>query len=232
MNRAAVLLLALLPATARAEERPDRPLITVTGEAEVRVVPDEAVLRLRVVTVDKDLVLAKSRNDASVKDTLAAARGIGVSAEQLQTSAVAIDRNETAREGQVPLFLGYEVTKTITVILKDLSRVDDLLTALVKAGTNRIDAFELRSTEVRKHKDEARARAIKAAREKAVALTREIGQTIGKAFTITEEPEFGGARNYSANNVVYDTYTQPTGGTFATGQNAITARVVVSFELQ
>ena len=219
---------------AHADERPDRPLITVSGQAEVRVPPDEAVLRMRVVTLDKDLAVAMTRNDERVKAILALGRELGVKAEHMQTSSLAIDAKETDRDGQKPVFLGYEVTKRISLLVKDLKRVDDLLAGVVKAGVNRIDRLELRSGEPRKYRDEARVLAIRAAREKASALAREIGQTIGKAFTITEDaPSYNGGSNNLQNVTLAESADSPAvSGAFSAGENAITARVTVSFELQ
>jgi hypothetical protein len=54
------------------------------------------------------------------------------------------------------------------------------------------------SSELRKFKDQARAMAVRTAREKAEAMARELGQTIGKAVSITEE-DVDGFRSPYAN---------------------------------
>jgi len=71
------------------------------------------------------------------------------------------------------------------------------VTPVINAGINRIEGVDFRTTQIRAHKDRARQMAIKAAQEKAIALAREIGQTIGKAYSITEE---GTGRDTSSNN--------------------------------
>ena len=52
----------------------DRPLITVTGQAEILVVPDEVAFNLRVVTLEKELPAAQVKNDQVVKTLLGLAR--------------------------------------------------------------------------------------------------------------------------------------------------------------
>lgn len=178
--------------------------------------------------------MATSRNDEGVKAVLSAVRAVGVKPEHVQTGALIIDARESMRDSDKPLFLGYEVTKRLTIVLKDLTRADDLLAAVVGAGVNRVDAFELRHSNPRKYRDEARALAIRAAREKAVALTAEIGQTVGKAFTIAEDAAATSwNRNPYQNRVsAYDGAGESDDtSTFASGQNSIRARVTVSFEL-
>lgn len=53
-----------------ADDKPERPLITVTGEAEVNIAPDEVVFDLTVQTINKDLRLAKSQTDERLKSCL------------------------------------------------------------------------------------------------------------------------------------------------------------------
>lgn len=216
------------------EEEPDRPLVTVAGEAEVRVAPDQAVLRMRVVTEDKDLGLAKQRNDDQIKATLALLHGLSITAEKVQTGLMTIDRRESEREGGKPLFLGYEVTKGLNVVIDDLGKTDEVLAQVVKAGVNRVDGVELRVSDTRPHKDKARSLAIRAAREKASALAGEIGQTIGKAFTIREEPEVDWAAANRSNVLMASNYAEGDNGgdSFSAGQNVIRARVMVAFELR
>jgi uncharacterized protein len=211
----------------------ERPGISVVGEAEVRVVPDQAVLRLRVVTQEKDVVAAKTLNDENVKATLDLARRFGVRTEHVQTNALVVQpRWTTPREGAKASLIGYEVGKQIVLVLDDLTRADALLTEVVKAGVNRVDAFELRTSEPRKYKDQARAMAIRAAREKALALTHELGQSIGKAFAISEEPEQTWDNQYQNSNRSVSLGSEDGESSFAAGQTSVRARVSVSFDLQ
>jgi uncharacterized protein YggE len=231
-----VLCLAGLGVLTASTGRPEdeavsrRSRITVTGDAEVKVAPDQAVLRMQVVTRHQSLLIAKTTNDDGVRASLELIRKMGVKPEDAQTSALQIERREVQRSGESPLFLGYEVRKSISVVLDDLGRADALLTAVIKAGVNRIEGLDLRCSDIRKHKDRARALAIRAAREKAVALTAEISQTIGKAIEISEEPERGWVLN--SNSIEISNASGSDEGTFARGQNSVRARVSVAFALQ
>lgn len=230
--------LALMWLPAYAQQGPPIPLVTVSGQAEIMVVPDEVVFTLRAVNVDKDLLKAQAANDATIKKALAVARQYGIAAEQVQTSYISIDEKYTEYEDRKPrVFLGYEAEKKIAIILRDVKRAEGLLTDLLKAGLNRIDDIDFRSTKVREYRVQARALAIRAAREKAAAFAAEIGQTIGKAIFINEEGINSNA-NYAANNVNRNVSTSVSGSyssedsAIALGQISITARVTVSFELK
>jgi uncharacterized protein YggE len=215
------------------------PLITVSGQAEVRVPPDEVVFTLGIEAVDKDILAAKARTDDSVKAVLAIARRNNVKPEDFQTSQISIqpkyntDDLEYGQRATVKReFVGYQVSKTVAIILRDISRFDSLLLDVLKAGVTRLSNLEFRDSQIRKHKDQARAMAIKAAQEKANLLAREIGQTVGPAYSITEAgvvPYSNVSQNRS------DTYagsSSESESAIAPGSISITAQVTVSFRLQ
>lgn len=223
----------------RAEPR----LITVSGEAEIKVIPDEVVLTLGVETSDKQLRLAKSFNNDRVAKVMAAAEKLGVTAKEMQTDRISIEPRYRDSYEQRD-FVGYFVRQTIVITLKDLSRFEDLLTDVLDAGANYVHGIQFRTTELRKHKDEARALAIRAAREKAIAMAAELDEKIGEPYAISEEQSgwwsgygawWGSASSFGmTQNVVQNAGGESviTEGTLAPGQISITARVTVSFALE
>ncbi len=173
-------LLLFFTIAAAAQSTSNLPLITVSGEAAVKVTPDEVVFRLEVENVDKDLIAAKNLNDERVKGVLALARGYQIDLQDIRTDYISIQpKYDFEDDDKKRIFVGYEVSKTVVIVLKDFSRFDSLLSDVVKLGVTRVSDVSFRTSQIRKHKDQARALAIKAAREKALAMAQEIGQTIG-----------------------------------------------------
>lgn len=218
------------------------PLITVTGQAEVRVPPDEVVFTLGVESVDKDMLAAQKRTDDSVRQVLAIARRNNIKAEDVQTSYISVqpkyntdDLEYAARQSVKREFVGYQVSKTVAVILRDISHFDTLLSDVLKAGVTRLSNVEFRDSKIRQHRDQARVMAIKAAQEKANLLVREIGQSIGPAYSIRE----GTFTPYSTNNFSQNVAgvagaggaDSGSEGAIAPGQISVTAQVTVSFRL-
>ena len=121
--------------------------------------------------------------------------------------------------------------------LKDISRFEGLLSDILKSGVDRVRDVDFRTTAIRKYKDQARALAIRAAQEKAIAMTKEIGQSVGKAYSIREQGySYAGSSmsNVSSNSMA----TIESSGdsddetsTIAPGMIKISARVTVSFRL-
>jgi uncharacterized protein YggE len=63
-------------------------IISVTGNAAIKVAPDEVSLMLGVDSRDKDLAVAKVDNDKRIKKLLSLAHAAGVDPKNIKTSAL------------------------------------------------------------------------------------------------------------------------------------------------
>ncbi|MFH1228474.1 MAG: SIMPL domain-containing protein [Planctomycetota bacterium] len=208
-------------------------LITVTGQSEVNVVPNEVVITLGVETADKKLSAAKTQNDVSVKKILALATQYQIDPKDVQTSQISIQPRYESGSWSGRSFVGYEVGKTIVFILKDISKFEEFLSSVLEAGANNVQGIQFRTSELRKYKDQARAMAVKAAREKAVAVSTELGQKIGKPYTIKEEEiSYYDNNNFTNNSRDFGQSAEMSEGTIALGQISVKAKFTVSFELE
>lgn len=244
---AGLILVLILALVAWSDSPPpsDQPgLITVTGDAEVRVVPDEVILTLGVQTWDKDLDAAKGENDRIVARVLALAEEHGIAPEHVQTDYVGIEPRYRNGYYEASDFVGYFVHKTIVLTLRDLDQFEGLLASALKAGVNYVHGIEFRTTELRQHRDEARALAVRAAREKADAMAGELGQSVGEPHLI-EEVQNAWASAYNrwwgmrwdggmTQNVIQELGSggSAVAGTLAPGQISVRAQVSVSFGLE
>lgn len=225
-----------------AEERNYPKLITVTGDAEVRVVPDEVLLTLGVETWNPDLTLAKKENDEKVKALFETVKKFGIEEKNIQTDQISIEPRY-GDEWERRKFIGFFVRKSMAITLKDTSKFEDLLSASLTAGTNYVHGIDFRTTELRKYRDEARKLAIKAAKEKANDLAAELSQKVGRPHSI-QEGHIGwwsgynsgwGSRHgsYMSQNVIQNVAPASEGdqNTLALGMIKVNASVSVSFEL-
>jgi hypothetical protein len=217
--------------------------IAVSGEAEVRVVPDEVILTLGVETWNKNMEIARAENDAIVKRLLALTDEMGIAKEHVKTDYVSIEPRYKVGYYEESDFIGFFVQKTVVVTLRDLVKFEDLLAGALDAGANYVHGIEFRTTELRRHRDEARSLAVEAAREKAVAMAGELGQEVGDPLLIQEE-QAGWWSGYNAwwgshwGGGMSQNTIQEIGGaavladsSVAPGQIAVKARVSVTFEM-
>jgi len=222
---------------------PERPIINVSGQAEVMIAPDQVLFRLSNQSIDLDLKKAKAKNDDDVKKVVLLARSYKVEPQNVQTSYISVSKHYTgSTQTKAGVFDGYSVQQSTTVLLTDISRFEALLSDIVKAGVTTISDVTFRAAQMRKYMDEARASAMKAAREKAAAMAGDVGQHIGKAISITEMGlsvssayEDEDSSSSMSNNISTSEFNpkaiSDTQGSIAPGMISIVARVKVTFEL-
>jgi uncharacterized protein len=216
--------------------------ISVNGEAEILVAPDEVILTLGVETFNKILKPAKSLNDELIKKTISVAKGYGIPGEHIQTDYISIEPRYDHGNPALTLY-GYFVRKTVVIRVKDISKFENILSDALEAGVTHVHGVEFRTTELRKHRDQARTLALKAAREKAELLARGAERQIGKALSIGEA-SFGYWSSYGSGwgrryGGAVQNVTQDFGGvsmgsdsSIAPGQISIRANVSASFALE
>lgn len=213
--------------------------LNVNGDAEIKVVPDRVVLSLGVESRDKVLAAARSRNDSGVRNVLAAARKLGIDPTDVQTDFLRVDMSYLSGNGAVVDY--YIVEKTIAITLKDVSRFEDLVNAVLDAGANHIHDVEFSTTELRKYRDQARALAAKAAMEKARDLAATAGLRVADKPLGISTYSYGGGSWYGryrggrfqAQNMVQDAGAAGAGsGTVALGKISVTASVTMTFRLE
>jgi len=215
--------------------------ITVSGTAEIRVAPNLVQLMLAIETADKALAKAKAANDERTSKTLAAMKKFGIEAKDLQTDRITIEaRFENGYQNRTEPD-AYVVRRAVVVTLREIKRFEELLSVALEAGANRTEGIEFQTTELRKHRDAARAQALKAAREKAIAMAKELDAKVGRPQAIHDTGSSFGMWNWSGSRMggmQQNAFQGSSGGGsaesegFAPGQIAVSANVSVTFDLE
>ena len=242
-----VFFMLLFAACAAAQEIDKMPVITVSGKAEIRVVPDEVILSLDFTKLDKDLQVAKKLNDESVGKILELTRRFNIAPQDVTPTSISVDmKYESTRDPKnriydedgdeigKKVFKGYEVSKTIIIRLRDITKFEDFFNETLKTGLTEVNSVSFETSKLREVKDQARDMAMKAAKEKATAMADSIGQTIGKAVKITEGTVSNQYySNISANNNIQVSSVTVTENlaTFSPGTIKVEADVTVGFLL-
>jgi len=232
----ALVLLPFIPSLAEAEQ-PSLPLVSTSGTATVRVVPDLVDIRLEVEIRGTDLTAARKEQGERTTRVLAALRAAGVAETELQTSQILIAPNYTDNRQETEKVRFYSVSQIVSCTLRDLKKMPDLVGAVVAAGATSVERGNYRSNDLTKHRAEARSKAVRAAKDKAIALATELGAKVGKPHTISEtaSSDWGGGWGnvITANVVSQPIFASGNGETsFAPGTISITETVSVSFLLE
>ncbi|HEY4219955.1 MAG TPA: SIMPL domain-containing protein [Myxococcota bacterium] len=210
---------------------PDR-AITISGDAKIDVVPDQASIHLAVDIVNQpSAALAMKQAAERSKKILAAAQALGVSPVHIKTEEVTVSAAQRTRKDGSLEVTGYNASRAIVVCVTDLKTVDAVVDALVKAGANRLDQIAFDTSDLDKRRGEARLLAVRAAKQKAELIAKELGVHLGKPRTVSEGA-FGWSGAYVVKNVEESVQTGAfVDGAFAPGQITVNMQVSVIFDL-
>jgi uncharacterized protein YggE len=183
---AAALAGALLTAPVLAQVVPPA-MISVTGEATVSVPPDLAQIDGGVTSEAKTAREASEANNAAMGKVLQALKGAGIEEKDVQTSRLSLQPQSAPNRTGPSAISGYRASNRVTIRVRDVTKVANVIDTLVGAGANEIGGINFVVSQASKLLDEARERAVADARRKAEIYARAAGVTLGAALSILEE---------------------------------------------
>ncbi|WP_299928066.1 SIMPL domain-containing protein [uncultured Pelagimonas sp.] len=206
------------------------PTITVSGEASVVTAPDIATLSLGATGRGKDPITAMNATSEILDAVIARLRDQGLEERDIQTSSLRLNRMARwDREKEVEVFQGFEATNMLSIRVRDLSQLSEVLGAVLQDGANSLSNLFWGVQDAQKLEDEARRRAVKDAMAKAALYADAAGVTVGVVQSIrdTAEPMVQSSMARSAPVMEAMAADVPV----AAGEIEATARVTMVFEI-
>jgi uncharacterized protein YggE len=177
---AAVTLLVVGLGSAAAQDS----RIVVTGEGTASARPDRARVTVGVRTARPSAADALAANNRRTRAVIEAVRQVGVPSAAIETRALSMRRQtgegDTAASGR-----RYVVTNAVRVD-SDVDQVGAVIDEAVAAGANRVSGIAFATADEDALANEARRRAVRAARAKAELLAQEAGVSLGPVRAIVE----------------------------------------------
>ena len=189
----ALIVAAGLAGAARAEDARDRQ-ITVQGHAEIAAAPDMATVTLGVSEEAAEAGAAMAAVSAATARVLERMAALGVAGRDIQTSGLSLYAvHEPPREpGAEPRVSGFRATNLVTLRLREIDKVGEVLDAAVGDGANRLDGIGFGLRDASALRDEARRQAVADARDRAEVLSIAAGVSLGEVLSISETGGPGG----------------------------------------
>jgi hypothetical protein len=183
------LAIALLSAPALAQTPADFPAaISVTGEAQISVPPDLATIDAGVATDARTAREASDANNAAMAKVLQALKAASIDEKDYQTSRLSLQpQYATGRSSGPSPITGYRASNRVTVKIRDVTKVANVIDVLVGAGANDVGNIAFSVSQASKLLDDAREKAIADARRKAEIYAKAAGVTLGAPLSISEE---------------------------------------------
>jgi uncharacterized protein YggE len=189
---AVVALLALLvsacgPTTINQAAQPPLRSVSVSGAGTAYLVPDIAYIYVGVHTEKPSAAEAVDENNDQTQTMIEALRDFGIDAKDIRTTNFSIwpqdkyDPMTGTPTGQKV----YVVDNTVYVTIRDLDKLGELLDTVIAAGANTVNSVQFDVANKDEALKQARADAVKDAREKAEELVDAAGVKLGDVQTIS-----------------------------------------------
>lgn len=162
---------------------PDVPHIVVTGEHEIRAVPDIVTLSLSIAETGFEVAKARDSIEARSKKLIASLEALGIIKEDISSAQLQITPHYNW-DNSAQIYAGTEVSRTIEVTLRELSHYDDLIRAIIDARVAQIYDTSLSSSKEKKFREDALRGAIQDGLEKAQIMVAHLPEKIGPVYSI------------------------------------------------
>lgn len=160
--------------------------LDVTATGEVTRVPDLAVISAGVVTRSSTATAALQGAADRMSRVLAALKKAGVEDRDIQTGAIGLNAEYRYPENQAPQLVGYTANNSLSIRFRDIRNSGKILDALVAQGANQINGPSLTVDKPEAALDEARVKAIAAARARADLYARSLGMRVVRVVSVSE----------------------------------------------
>ena len=178
------------PAPAPATPSVQGTLLSVSAQADAHRVPDVATLSTGVVTRAADANAAMRANATQMDKVMAAIRSAGIAERDIQTSGVNLNPDYRYEENKAPEITGYQASNTVSLKVRDLSKLGKVLDALVASGANQVNGPSFEVDQPEAAYDEARKAALEKARARATMYADSLGLKVRRIVSISEGAGF------------------------------------------
>lgn len=205
--------------------------MVVTGEGKVTAIPDVAKISAGVADSGKNLASVEDSVNKKAKILTDALKKAGINENDIKTSSYNINP-QSDYQANPPVITGYQVTTNYEVTIRNINNVNQVLSVITGSGANLIGgvSFDLSDDYQTKMMNEARNKAVEAAKTKAQGLAKASGVTLGKVINVAETPTTPNIRPLMATEKT-DTGTS-TLPSIQPGQAELSVSVSLSYEIR
>jgi uncharacterized protein len=202
--------------------------ITVTGVGNVYGTPDLAIIDLGVDIANEDINVASDEVSKVTGTLLELFKQAGIESKDVRTAYFNVWREvryDSEGNETKPVF---HVVNTLSITVRDVSKVGILLNESLSAGANAINGIQYTFANPEELEQQARSLAMQNAKARAAELAVLSGVSLGRVLSINEVPAYG------ATPIAYGAAMESkmaAGTPVSLGQLAVSISITVTFEI-
>lgn len=187
LGAVALAVLLALPGIAGWSSAGTARTFSVGAEGKAIATPDLATFTASVITEGTSPERLEESNTKKMDAVMRFVKDEGIEEKDLKTIAYnLLPKYSYGEQWTRSAIIGYTLTQTVQVKVRDLSRVPKIVGGLSKAGANEIGAIQFTVEEPETVQAEARAEAFRKAKEKAKEMAKESGVRIKRVMNFSE----------------------------------------------
>jgi hypothetical protein len=162
--------------------------ITVSGEGKATGTPDIAILSLGISTLNPTVAEARDQAATTMQAVIDSVKGNGVAEKDIQSTQLSIYPEYDYSIISTPKIIGYRVTNTVTIKVRDINKTSDVLDSAVAAGGDltQVQGISFTIDDPSALEDQAREDAVNDAKARAQHLADTAGVDLGDPIAIVE----------------------------------------------
>ena len=244
-----ILALFLLSQTINTLSNMDRPAnpatdtITVQGDGQATLPPDVARVSFTVENTAPAVADAQAATTKQANSALDFVKGQGIAEKDVKTLSYNITPQYSYPNPCVggtfcpaysgtPKVTGYQVSETVQVTMRDLTKIGDLLAGLGKLNVQNLNGPAFALDDSSAGYDAARADAITKAKTQADLLAKQLGVHLGKIVNFSESSGGNSYPMYAMGMGATDSVKSAPSPVIPTGENTYNASVSITYEIR
>lgn len=225
--------------------------INVDGTGDVLAVPDVATFSFSVTENAKTVADAQAKATTKINAALASLRQQGIADKDISTQSYTINPHYEYQNAVCPavapgsasiaycpsgksVLTGYEVSETIQVKVRDLAKAGSIFTSIGSLGVQNVNSLDFSVDDPTAVQADARNKAIANAKAKAEVLARQLGVSIVRVMSFSENTGGYPRPMYYAMDkaVMAQGATAPAAPEIPTGEQKVTSNVSITYEIK
>jgi hypothetical protein len=225
----------------------DSPIMTsisVNGKGEAISIPDIATFSFSVTENAKTVQEAQTKATEKTNNALKSIKAAGVDEKDLKTLSYSI--NPHYEYNQIvcvaypcpqgkSVLTGYDVSQTVQVKIRDLSKAGELFDSIGSAGIQNVDSLSFAIDDLESVKAKARTEAITDAKAKAEILAKQLGVKLVRITSFYdssyEQPYYYGREGMGGDVMSAKAVLAPS-PEIPTGEQKVTANITITYEIK
>jgi hypothetical protein len=117
----------------QAQTQQMEPLVHVSGEGKLSVVPDCVDIKVRVESQGKEAAAVKAENDTAIDKVINFLRSAGIKDKNIRTEYINLNKNYDYNTKTY----SYNANQSLTIVLKDLGKYESVMSGLLSLSVHK-----------------------------------------------------------------------------------------------